>query len=107
MRCSCCYSDEFRPSSFRKWESLLLLVLIRPVRCAVCDERTYRFVGSPALGAFFRRLDLRARLASAPAALADRMASFRGGSASRHPSAELRHPPIDDDILRLDDSQAQ
>ena len=47
MHCTGCYCEEFDYSSFRWWELLLPLILMRPFRCQCCGLRTYRHIGSP------------------------------------------------------------
>lgn len=107
MRCSCCYSFDFQLSAFRRWESLLLLILIRPFRCQVCEERAFRFVGTPALVSFIRRLDLGRRFSGAVAAVGNRAARLRSVCSSALPSGKVVDEPGEDDVFRLDEPQVQ
>lgn len=44
MKCPRCSSQELHRSRLRWWDYLLLPLLLRPMRSAICDRRGYYFV---------------------------------------------------------------
>lgn len=42
VKCRFCGSDSVRPSRFRRFDWLLRLLLLQPVRCRDCYRRYYR-----------------------------------------------------------------
>ena len=51
MQCPHCSSYELRRSHLRWWDYPLFALLLRPMRCRLCDRRSYQFlIRLPLLG---------------------------------------------------------